>query len=89
VVIARAQKIKAVCDRYGVPLPAAALQFPFAHPRVCTVLLGIRTIDELEKNLGWLNVSIPDELWADLKSEGLVREDAPTPRSSRIESRHQ
>jgi len=55
---------------------------------VCTVLLGIRTIDELAKDLRWLDVSIPDELWAELKHEGLLREDAPTPRRSRIESRH-
>jgi len=74
-----------VCGRYGVPLPAAALQFPLAHPRVCTVLLGIRAIDELEKNLGWLDVPIPDDLWAELKHEGLLREDAPTPSSAKLE----
>jgi D-threo-aldose 1-dehydrogenase len=78
-----------VCDRYDVPLPAAALQFPLAHPRVCTVLLGVRAIDELEKNVRWLDVSIPDELWADLKSEGLLRDDAPTPSSAKIDSGRQ
>jgi D-threo-aldose 1-dehydrogenase len=88
-VIARAQRIKSVCDRYDVPLPAAALQFPLAHPRVCTVLLGVRAIDELEKNVRWLDVSIPDELWADLKSEGLLRDDAPTPSSAKIDSGRQ
>jgi D-threo-aldose 1-dehydrogenase len=86
-VVARAQRIKSVCDRYDVPLPAAALQFPFAHPRVCTVLLGFRSIDELERDLRWLDVSIPRELWAELKHEGLLREDAPTPSSPRVESR--
>ena len=86
-VISRAQRIKSVCDRFDVPLPAVALQFPYAHPRVCTVLLGIRSIEELEKDLQWLDVSIPDQLWAELKHEGLLREDAPTPRSSRIETR--
>jgi D-threo-aldose 1-dehydrogenase len=78
--LARAQRIKAVCDGYEVPLPAAALQFPFAHPRVCTVLLGFRSNDQLERNLAWLDVPIPTELWADLKDEGLLRADAPTPR---------
>jgi D-threo-aldose 1-dehydrogenase len=75
----RAQRIKAVCDRYDVPLPAAALQFPFAHPRVCTVLIGFRSIEQLEKNLAWLDVTIPTDLWAELKAEGLLRADAPTP----------
>jgi D-threo-aldose 1-dehydrogenase len=77
--LARAQRIKAVCDGYDVPLPAAALQFPFAHPSVCTVLLGFRSIDQLERNLGWLDVPIPADLWADLKGQGLLRADAPTP----------
>ena len=78
--LARAQRIQRVCAEYDVPLPAAALQFPFAHPRVCTVLLGFRSIDQLEKNLAWLEVPIPTELWTDLKDEGLLRADAPTPR---------
>jgi D-threo-aldose 1-dehydrogenase len=78
--LARAQLIKAVCDRYEVPLPAAADQFPFAHPRVSTVLIGFRSIDQLERNLAWLDVPIPTELWTDLKEEGLLRADAPTPR---------
>ena len=78
-----------MCDRFDVPLPAAALQFPLAHPRVCTVLLGIRSIDELERDLRWLDVPIPDQLWAELKHEGLLRVDAPTPSSTRVESRPQ
>ena len=77
--LARANRIKAVCARYDVALPAAALQFPFAHPRVCTVLIGFRTIGQLEQNLAWLEAPIPTELWADLKAEGLLRADAPTP----------
>jgi hypothetical protein len=36
--------------------------------------------------LQWLDVSIPDELWADLKHEGLLRDDAPTPSNAKIES---
>ena len=77
--LARANRIKAVCSRYDVALPAAALQFPFAHPRVCTVLIGFRSIGQLEQNLAWLEAPIPTELWADLKAEGLLRADAPTP----------
>jgi hypothetical protein len=50
---------------------------------------GLRAIDELEKNLRWLDLSIPDDLWAELKHEGLLREDAPTPSSAKIESGRQ
>jgi D-threo-aldose 1-dehydrogenase len=78
-VIQRAQRIRAVCDRFGVPLPAAALQFPLAHPRVSTVLIGFRSIAELEDDLRWLQTPIPADLWDELRRERLIREDAPVP----------
>jgi D-threo-aldose 1-dehydrogenase len=78
-VIDRARAIREVCERHGVPLAAAALQFPLAHPRVASVLLGPRSVAELDTNLRLLAVDIPDALWADLAREGLVRGDAPLP----------
>ena len=77
-VLSRARRIHQVCRRYDVPMAAAA-QFPLAHPQVCSVLLGPRSIAELETNLDLLQVDIPAELWADLDSHGLIRESAPTP----------
>lgn len=72
-------KIEAVCARYGVPLPAAAMQFVLAHPAVPSFIAGTRTVEQLEKNLAWLGHPIPGELWADLVARGLLREDAPVP----------
>lgn len=77
--ILRAQRIQAVCDGFDVPLPAAALQFPLAHPRVSTVLIGFRSITELEDDLRWLQTPIPADLWDELRRERLIREDAPVP----------
>jgi D-threo-aldose 1-dehydrogenase len=62
-----------------VPIAAAALQFPFASPQICSVLLGPRSIAELEANLDLLEVDIPTELWTDLRHDGLIREHAPVP----------
>jgi D-threo-aldose 1-dehydrogenase len=78
-VIERARAIQRVCERHGVPLPAAALQFPLSHPRVASVLLGPRTVAELDGNLKLLAIDIPDALWGDLAGEGLIRGDAPLP----------
>jgi len=78
-VLERARLLQRVCRRHGVSLAAAALQFPLAHPRVCSVLLGPRSIAELETNLGLLEVDIPRELWRDLIAEGLLRADVPIP----------
>lgn len=78
-VIDRARRIGAVCERFDVPIAAAALQFPLAHPRVSTVLIGFRTVQELNDDLAWLDVAIPGELWDELRREGLIRDDAPVP----------
>jgi D-threo-aldose 1-dehydrogenase len=78
-VIQRAERIRAVCERFEVPLPAAALQFPLAHPRVSTVLIGFRSITELDDDLRWLQTPIPVDLWNELRDERLIRDDAPVP----------
>jgi D-threo-aldose 1-dehydrogenase len=68
----RAQKLQAVCLAHGVSLRAAALQFPFAHPAVHSVLLGPRNAVELADNLAQFAQRIPNALWADLKSAKLL-----------------
>ena len=79
-VIAKAQRIAAVCARHDVPLGAAALQFPFGHPSIVSVIPGPIATEEVRKNLAWMRMAIPDALWAELKAEGLIRQDTPTPR---------
>lgn len=75
----RVSRIAAVCSRYDVPLAAAALQFPLAHPRVASVIPGAFTPDHVSKNLGYLEHPITDALWSALKDERLIRQDAPVP----------
>lgn len=77
----KARQIDGVCQRYGVPLKAAALQFPLGHPAVVSILSGARSIGELEENLAAFRHAIPVALWDDLRSEGLIDERAPTPGS--------
>ena len=71
--------IEAVCRRHGVPLPAAALQFPLAHPLVAAIIPGAHKVEVLTQNLALARHVIPADLWAELKHEGLLRADAPTP----------
>ena len=65
-VLARALAIRAVCERYGVPLRAAAIQFPSTHPAVTCVLVGARSPAEVEEAVRMAALPIPDELWAEL-----------------------
>ncbi len=62
----RAAELEALCAGYGVPLAAAALQFPLRHPAVASVLLGPRSPAQLAQSLELLDVPIPDALWAEL-----------------------
>jgi D-threo-aldose 1-dehydrogenase len=71
--------IKAICESHQVPLVAAALQFPLAHPAVAAILPGPRNVDEFEANAKLLRYPIPPALWADLRNAELLHPDAPTP----------
>jgi D-threo-aldose 1-dehydrogenase len=75
----RARKIQAVCSRHGVPLKAAAIQFPLGHPAVACIVVGCRSAAQLDESIEMFEAEIPPSLWQDLKAEGLLRGDAPTP----------
>jgi D-threo-aldose 1-dehydrogenase len=71
----RARRIQALCERHGVPLKAAAIQFPFGHPAVASVLTGVRSVAELDDNAAMLEVPVPAELWEDLRARRLLSAD--------------
>lgn len=77
--LARAQAIAAICERHDTPLRAAALQFPAAHPAVASVVVGARNPAEVDDALAMYAHPIPGALWHDLKSAGLLAEEAPVP----------
>jgi D-threo-aldose 1-dehydrogenase len=78
-VIDRVAAIEAVCDAHGVPLPAAALQFPLAHPLVASVIPGLDSPERVAQAVKLHGTPIPAALWRDLKAKNLLREDAPIP----------
>jgi len=78
-VLRRVVAIEHICAAHSVPLPAAALQFGLGQPAVASIIPGAKSSAEVEQIAAWMTQSIPDGLWADLKAEGLLREDAPVP----------
>lgn len=78
-VIARARRLAEVLAPHDVPLMAAALQFPMAHPAVESVLIGPRSVAELEQNLELARFPVPPEAWEDLRAAGLLDGQAPVP----------
>ena len=82
-ILERVSRIEEVCARHGVKLIEAALRFPLLHPVVYSVVPGGQSASQVKANRAILDKEIPAALWADLKSEGLMREDAPTGAASR------
>lgn len=78
-VVERAQRLRAVCERHGVPLKAAAIQFPLAHPAVKAIVTGVRTVPHLDDYPRFMAQSLPPDLWIELREEGLIPPEAPTP----------
>jgi D-threo-aldose 1-dehydrogenase len=80
--LAKARRLKQVCDRHNTPLPAAALQFPAAHPAIATILTGVRSVAEIEENARSFRYPIPAALWEELRAERLLPAEAPVPDAS-------
>jgi D-threo-aldose 1-dehydrogenase len=78
-VMEKVRRIEAVCARHDVPIAAAALQFVMGHPVVSAVIPGAASAAQVERNVATFRYPIPADLWVELKAEGLLREDAPTP----------
>lgn len=78
-VLGKVRRIEAICASHGVPLAAAALQFPLGHKAVASVVAGARTAAEVDMNADLVMRPLPSGLWADLKSERLIPAHAPSP----------
>ncbi|SDS52526.1 D-threo-aldose 1-dehydrogenase [Streptomyces sp. TLI_053] len=77
--VSRALDLEGVCEKYDVPLRAAALCFPFGHPAVASVLVGTRSAAQVDDAAAMLRHRIPGALWAELKEHGLLAADVPIP----------
>jgi D-threo-aldose 1-dehydrogenase len=82
-IVERARRLAAVCEHHDVPLKAAAIQFPLAHPAVASVVAGVGRVDHLEEYPVFMREAIPAALWAELRNEGLLAADAPVPSDAR------
>jgi D-threo-aldose 1-dehydrogenase len=77
--VQRAVRIAAICEQHASSLPAAALAFPLGHPAVVSMCVGACSPKQVERNAALRQANPPSGLWTQLKSEGLLRPDAPVP----------
>ncbi|MGW2572149.1 aldo/keto reductase, partial [Streptomyces sp. NPDC001537] len=67
-----------VCEAHGTTLPAAAIAFPYTHPSIINVTLGMRTAEQVRRNIELHAQRVPDGLWDELRAQGLIRADVPS-----------
>jgi D-threo-aldose 1-dehydrogenase len=79
--IERTRRIERICRDFDVPLRAAALQFPLAHPAVEIVLIGAHNRDQWEDAVAMMGRPIPDAFWRALQQAALLPADAPVPQA--------
>lgn len=70
----RVHRIADACEAHGVTLPEAAMAFPLRHPAVSGIVVGMRSAEEVRRNLAGFNRAIPVRLWTDLAAAGLIDE---------------
>ena len=70
-------KIANICNKYEVPVPAAAIQFCYTNKLVTSMILGMDRVEQVKQNLDYLNFPIPEDLWKDLLNEKLIDERCP------------
>ena len=73
------ERIKAIADRHGVPIKAAALHFALAHPAVVSVIPGASRPERIAEDHAALNTVVPENFWREMRDQRLVSPDAPLP----------
>ncbi|WP_220448706.1 aldo/keto reductase [Nonomuraea mesophila] len=67
---AHVERLKALCERWGVTLAAAALHFSLAEPRIHSTVVGVTSAERLAQLGSLADTVIPDGFWADLAALG-------------------
>jgi len=78
-ILEKSRRIKAITDRYGVPLHVAAQHFARSHPAISGLIIGTVAPSEADDNRAIWDTEIPSQLWADIRAAGLVEAGAPMP----------
>jgi D-threo-aldose 1-dehydrogenase len=66
--VAAVEAMQAACERHGVPLAAAAMQFSLRDSRVASTVIGMSAPERIEETVELADQPIPHELWGELES---------------------
>ena len=77
--IQQVARLEKICTQFEMPLAAAALQFPGAHPQICSVIAGLASPAQVEQAVHGMQRLIPTEFWLCLREQGLLYPNTPIP----------
>lgn len=78
-IVTRTWHLSRIAEAHGIPLAAAALQFPLAAPETASLIFGAVSSKEILQNVANAALEIPAAFWSDLRGEGLIAEGVPLP----------
>ncbi|MFI7048507.1 aldo/keto reductase [Streptosporangium sandarakinum] len=78
-IIERVNRLRALADKHGVGIKAAALQFSLAHPVSAAAVPGATRPSRIAEDVAALNETVPAAFWQELRAQGLVSPAAPLP----------
>ncbi|MEU6104069.1 aldo/keto reductase [Streptomyces flaveolus] len=78
-IVEKVERLRALTDRHGISIKAAALQFSLAHPAAAAVIPGASRPSRIAEDLAALHETVPAAFWTDLRAAGLVSPAAPLP----------
>ncbi len=79
--LARTYELISICERYGVPLAAAALQFSMRDSRIDVTIAGMSRPDRIQNAIDYAATDVPDVMWEEI--DALPPLPSPDPEESR------
>lgn len=88
-ILAKVDKLQVKCAQHNISLPRAAIQFPYLHPQVVSVVTGARSPEEITQSVGNFQKPIPEFFWSSLKQEKLIAQASPIKRMDATDCHHE
>lgn len=73
--VERVRRLHAICQRYQIPLAAAALQFSTRDVRITSTIIGMSRPERLTETINLAHTPIPVEAWPELDAVGYSMDD--------------
>lgn len=74
-VVEKAQQLSVLAAAHGTTLPAAAVQFSLRDPAITNVTLGMRTADQVHRDVELFHSTVPEAFWDEALTSGLIAVD--------------